>query len=94
MSLTRESNFWIPKVASLVKNIINNCKICSEERVQRYHVPDSPPIPDFRFDFDKPFNCTCLDMTGNYNIKVKDEVLKYYLVIMAYYLAEFQVNFL
>ena len=75
------ANFWIPKVASLVKNIINSCKICSEERVQRYHVPDSPPIPDFRFDFDKPFNCTCLDMTGNYNIKVKDEVFKYYLVI-------------
>ena len=52
------------------------------ERVQRYHVPDSPPIPVFRFDFDKFFNCTCLDMTGNYNIKVKDDVLKYYLVFL------------
>ena len=58
------NNYWIPKVATLVKKIVDNCKICALERVQRYHVPDSPPIPEFRFDYDKPFNCTCLDMTG------------------------------
>ena len=76
------NNYWIPKVATLIKKIVDNCKICAADRVQRYHVPDSPPLPEFRFDYDKPFNFTCLDMTGSYNIKEKDNtVSKYYLII-------------
>ena len=65
------NRFWIPKDTPVIKSVISNCEICRVERGQRYHVPDSPDLPNYRFDVCNPWRVTYLDMTGHYFIKDK-----------------------
>ena len=64
--------FWIPKDSPAIKTVLNKCQVCREQRGQRYHVPDSPDLPNYRFDVVNPWKVTYLDMTGHYYIKDKD----------------------
>ena len=57
--------FWIPKDTSVIKSAIQKCSSCNTERGQRYHVPGSPDLPEFRFDIQRPWHVTFLDMTGH-----------------------------
>ena len=63
--------FWIPKDTFLLKKILRNCKVCYAQRGKRYHIPDSPSLPEYRFDVAHPFRYTHLDMTGCYYVKDK-----------------------
>ena len=63
--------FWIPKDTNAINSVVNKCTSCNTQRGQRYHVPDSPPLPEFRFDVQRPWNVTCLDMTGHFYFKDK-----------------------
>ena len=65
------NRFWIPKDTPIIKSVLNKCQICFDQRGQRYHVPDSPDLPAFRFDLKSPWKVTFLDMTGHYFIKDK-----------------------
>ena len=74
--------YWIPQVVHAIKTIVANCKVCIIERGQRYHIPDSPPLPSFRFNYDQPFLTTCVDMTGHFYIKdAANNAVKVYLII-------------
>ena len=63
------NRFWIPKDTPVIKSVISKCEVCRTERGQRYHVPDSPDLPEYRFDVCNPWRVTYLDMTGNFFIR-------------------------
>ena len=65
------NRYWIPKDTPIIKSVLNKCQVCFDQRGQRYHVPDSPDLPEFRFDSTNPWKVTFLDMTGHYFIKDK-----------------------
>ena len=65
------NRFWIPKDTPIIKSVLNKCQVCFDQRGQRYHVPDSPDLPEFRFDSSNPWKVTFLDMTGHYFVKDK-----------------------
>ena len=57
--------FWVPSVTCSIKKVLAQCDVCKEERGKRYHVPDSPALPDFRFNVEEPWAVTAVDMTGH-----------------------------
>ena len=57
--------YWIPNVTCAIKRIIASCDTCKIERGKRYHVADSPALPEFRFNVAEPWNVVALDMTGH-----------------------------
>ena len=76
--------FWVPKHHSLIHNIILNCQTCVlERRGQRLHIPESPPLPEWRFDTANPWRHNNVDMTGHYFVKPDDSAVeqKVYLII-------------
>ena len=77
------TRFWITKNSSLIRRVIINCEICKKERGQRYHVPRSPPLPEYRFNIHNPYDYTAVDMTGHYTVKHHESqaLTKVYLLI-------------
>ena len=65
------NRFWIPKDTPIIKTVLKKCKICFDQRGQRYHVPDSPDFPAFKFDVNNPWKTVYIDMTGHFFIKDK-----------------------
>ena len=65
------NRYWIPKDTPIIKSVLKKCQVCFDQRGQRYHVPDSPDLPEFRFDSKNPWKTTFLDMTGHYFVKDK-----------------------
>ena len=63
------NRFWIPKDTPIIKTVLKKCQTCFDQRGQRYHVPDSPDFPEFKFDLKNPWKTTFFDMTGHYFIK-------------------------
>ena len=59
------AKYWIPKSTNAINDVVNKCKICSVQRGKRYHVPDSPALPEYRFNVNDPWSTTALDMTGH-----------------------------
>ena len=57
--------YWIPHVTCAIKRMIASCETCKVERGRRYHVPDSPALPEFRFNVAEPWRVVALDMTGH-----------------------------
>ena len=41
-------NFWIPKLGKIVSQVIKSCSDCRMFFSKHYHVPNPPPLPDFR----------------------------------------------
>ena len=60
------NRFWIPKDTPIIKTVLKKCQVCFDQRGQRYHVPDSPDFPEFKFDLKNPWKTTFLDMTGHF----------------------------
>ena len=58
------SKFWVPKESVVINNIVKKCQFCSIQRGQRYHVPNSPALPVYRFNVGEPWGTTAIDMTG------------------------------
>ena len=48
-----------------IKRLIASCDTCKRERGRRYHVGDSPALPEFRFNVAQPWNVVAMDMTGH-----------------------------
>ena len=67
------NKYWVVKYTKVVRKVIINCQTCITQRGKRYHVPASPELPEFRFDLDVPFATTCVDMTGFFLCKDKDQ---------------------
>ena len=57
--------YWIPNVSCGIKRLIASCETCKRERGRRYHVGDSPALPEFRFNVAQPWNVVAMDMTGH-----------------------------
>ena len=57
--------FWVPNVTCTIKRVVAACPTCKIERGRRYHIAESPPLPEFRFDVADPFSVVALDMTGH-----------------------------
>ena len=65
--------FWIPHVTCAIKKCLSQCEVCKVERGKRYHVPDSPALPDFRFNVEEPWSVTAVDMTGHEWVAEKEK---------------------
>ena len=61
--------FWVPSVTCTIKRVVASCDVCKLERGKRYHVFDSPALPEFRFNVDEPWTVTAVDMTGHEWVK-------------------------
>ena len=57
------NRFWIPKDTPIIKSVLNKCQAGFDQRGQRYHVPDSPDLPEFSFESSNPWNITFLDIS-------------------------------
>ena len=64
------TRFWIPKLGQIVPQIIKSCPNCKIYFSQKYHVPSSPPLPEFRVSDVDPFKFCGVDMTRHYFAKV------------------------
>ena len=63
------NKFWIPRDTPTIKSVLNRYLVCFDQRGQRYHVPDNPDLPEFRFDCSNPWKETFLDITNHYLLR-------------------------
>ena len=75
--------FWIPKLGKIVWQIIKSCVDCKMFFSRHYHVPNPPPLPDFRCDQVDPFSHSGVDMTGHFYVKVGGEVVKRFVILFS-----------
>ena len=68
--------FWVPNVTCAIKKLVAACDVCKVERGKRYHVPDSPALPDFRFNVEEPFSVVAVDMLGHDWVSNDDKSLE------------------
>ena len=81
MAALRE-NWWIPRLRSKVKRIINECNVCKAYRVQPYGRTATAELPTFRIESDRPFETTGVDFAGPLTYKLtKKEEGKCYILI-------------
>ena len=63
------SRFWIVRGRSLVKKLIQQCRICRRHEGKPYSAPQPPPLPLFRVEEAPPFTFTGCDFAGPLYIK-------------------------
>ena len=76
MATVRE-NWWIPRLRSKVKRIINGCNVCKVFRVKPYGTTATADLPKFRVECEPPFETTGVDFALTYRLSKKEEE-KYY----------------
>ena len=76
-------HYWIPKLGKLVPQVVKSCDNCKEYYSKRYHVPHSPPLPDFRVMGAEAFTFVGVDMTGHYFVKVGADVVKRFVILFS-----------
>ena len=76
------NEFWVPKLRSKVKKIINTCNTCKVFRAKPYGPTPTAMMPTFRTEGGKPFQTTGVDFAGPLNYKLsKKELGKCYVLI-------------
>ena len=76
------NEFWVPKLRSKVKKIINTCNTCKVFRAKPYGPTPTAVMPTFRTEGGKPFQTTGVDFAGPLNYKLsKKELSKCYVLI-------------
>ena len=81
MAALRE-NWWIPRLRSKVKRIINECNVCKAYRVKPYGRTATAELPTFRIESGRPFEITGVDFAGPLTYKLtKKEEGKCYILI-------------
>ena len=81
MAALRE-NWWIPRLRSKVKRIINECNVCKAYRVKPYGRTATAELPTFRIESGRPFETTGVDFAGPLTYKLtKKEEGKCYILI-------------
>ena len=81
MAAIREK-WWIPKLRSKVKKIINECKTCKTFSTKPYGTTATAALPTFRTESSRPFQTTGVDFAGPLEYKIsKEEKGKCYILI-------------
>ena len=68
--------FWVPKLRSLTKKVIQNCNVCKryrEKPISASHVTTAA-LPTFRVEMSDPFAVTGVDFAGPVYYRVKKSV--------------------
>ena len=78
---TLRSSFWIPKCGKSVGSVIKACAKCKLLRGDRYHVPQSPPLPFHRVADADPFSYVGCDMSGHFFVRDGTDAVKCFLFI-------------
>ena len=63
------STYWIPQGRSLVKTVINNCRLCRIFEGKKCAYPTQPILPKARVEQDYAFRNIGIDYAGPVNIK-------------------------
>ncbi len=82
MAALRE-NWWIPKLRSKVKRIINECNVCKAYRVKPYGRTGTAELPTFRVKSGRPFEKTGIDFAGPLSNKLNKKEGKCYILILS-----------
>ena len=69
------NEFWVPKLRSKVKKIINTCNTCKVFRAKPYGPTPTAVMPTFRTEGGKPFRTTGVDFAGPLNYKLSKKEL-------------------
>ena len=81
MAALRE-RWWIPRLRSKVKKIINDCNVCKISRVKPYGPTVTAELPNFRVESGRPFEKTGVDFASPLHYRVtKKEESKCYILI-------------
>ncbi|XP_028403379.1 uncharacterized protein LOC114526078 [Dendronephthya gigantea] len=81
MSTIRE-NWWIPRLRSKVKKMINCCNLCKVFSTKPYGTTTTADLPTFHTQGGRPFETTGIDFAGPLSYKVsKTEEGKCYIII-------------
>ena len=68
------NEFWVPKLRSKVKKIINTCNTCKVFRAKPYGPTPTAVMPTFRTEGGKPFQTTGVDFAGPLNYKLSKKI--------------------
>lgn len=81
MAAIREK-YWIPKLRSKVKKVINDCAKCKTFSTKPYGTTATAALPAFRTESSRPFQTTGVDFAGPLEYKIsKEEKGKCYILI-------------
>ena len=64
------TEWWIPKLRSKVKKVINQCHICKVFSTRPYGSTTSAEMPSFRLEDGRPFETTEVDFAGPLENKI------------------------
>ena len=77
--------YWIPKLRSLVKQVLHECNACKRYRVKPLPPPGKSVLPAFRTEMSDPFIVTGVDFAGPIIYKVKKGTFgKWYVALFTY----------
>ena len=61
--------FWIAKGRSLVRKILNGCRVCRKFDGKPYSYPETPPLTELRLNNSRPFAVAGVDLFGPLFVK-------------------------
>ncbi len=77
--------WWIPKLRSKVKKMINACNTCKVYRGKPFGAASTSAMPTFRTEPGRPFQTTGIDFAGPLSYRIsKTELDKCYILIFTY----------
>ena len=81
MAAVREE-WWIPKMKSKVKTIVNSCYLCKVFSTRPYGPTETAALPPFRTECGRPFETIGIDFAGplSYNISKKEQGKCHFLI--------------
>ena len=71
-----QEKYWVPKLRSLTKKVIQNCNVCKcdrEKPISASHVT-TVALPTFRIEMSDPFAVTGVDFAGSVYFRVRKAV--------------------
>ena len=76
--------WWIPKLRSKVKKMVNTCNVCKVFSTKPYGAAATADMPQFRVEASRPFDTTGVDFAGPIAFKIaKKEEGKCYILLFA-----------
>ena len=62
--------WWIPKLRSKVKKMVNTCNVCKVFSTKPYGATATADMPQFRMEASRPFETTGVDFAGAIAVKI------------------------
>ena len=75
------SSYWIVKGRSLIKGILQQCRVCRRHEGKPYSAPPPPPLPTFRVTEAPPFSFTGVDFAGPLYVRMDGVVKKVWICL-------------